>query len=32
MSKDLQRALAWGVGLGLGFGVAGYLLGVFRKL
>lgn len=32
MTADLKRALAWGVGLGLGFAVAGMALGVFRKL
>jgi len=29
---ELKRAFAWGVGLGLGFAVAGLVLGVFRKL
>jgi hypothetical protein len=32
MTADLKRALAWGVGLGLGFALAGMALGVFRKL
>jgi len=29
---EMKRALMWGVGLGLGFAVAGYTLGVFRRL
>lgn len=29
---ELKRAFMWGVGLGLGFALAGYALGVFRKI
>jgi hypothetical protein len=32
MPAELQRALMWGIGLGLGFAAAGMVLGVFRKL
>jgi hypothetical protein len=32
MTQDAKRAFAWGVGLGIGFAVAGMALGVFRKL
>lgn len=32
MNADLKRAFAWGAGLGLGFALAGMVLGVFRKL
>jgi hypothetical protein len=32
LPAELKRALMWGVGLGLGFAVAGMALGVFRKL
>jgi hypothetical protein len=31
-TKELQRALMWGIGLGLGFAVAGMALGLFKKL
>lgn len=29
---DLKRAIAWGAGLGIGFAIAGFVLGVFRRL
>jgi len=32
MSADFKRALMWGAGLGLGFALAGYALGVFKRL
>lgn len=32
MPADLKKALMWGVGLGLGFAVAGMALGLFKKL
>ncbi len=32
MTKDIQKAVAWGLGLGLGFAVAGMALGLFKKL
>jgi hypothetical protein len=32
MTKDIQKALGWGIGLGLGFAVAGMALGLFKKL
>ena len=32
MTPDLKRAIAWGAGLGIGFAVAGMILGVFRRL
>jgi hypothetical protein len=32
VTTDLKKAVAWGAGLGLGFAVAGMLLGIFRKL
>ena len=32
MGKDIQKALAWGIGLGLGFAVAGMALGLFKRL
>jgi len=31
-TSELQRALMWGIGLGLGFAIAGMALGLFRKL
>jgi hypothetical protein len=31
MPQDFKRALFWGAGLGLGFAVAGMVLGVFKK-
>lgn len=32
MTMELKKAVAWGVGLGLGFALAGMALGVFKKL
>jgi hypothetical protein len=32
MTADVKKALAWGIGLGLGFAIAGMALGLFRKL
>lgn len=32
MSAEFTRALLWGSGLGLGFALAGFALGIFRKL
>lgn len=32
MTKDIQKALGWGIGLGLGFAIAGMALGLFKKL
>ena len=32
MTADFKRALMWGVGLGIGFALAGMTLGLFRKL
>lgn len=29
---DLQKALMWGIGLGLGFAFAGMTLGLFKRL
>lgn len=29
---ELQRALMWGLGLGLGFAAAGMALGLFKRL
>lgn len=32
MRADVQKAIAWGIGLGLGFAIAGMALGLFKKL
>lgn len=32
MTGDFKKALMWGVGLGVGFALAGMALGLFRKL
>lgn len=32
MTADVKKALAWGIGLGLGFAIAGMALGLFKKL
>lgn len=32
MTSDIKKALAWGVGLGLGFALAGTVLGLFKRL
>jgi hypothetical protein len=32
MQADLKRAVAWGIGLGIGFAIAGMALGLFKKL
>lgn len=31
MPNDFKRALFWGAGLGIGFALAGMVLGVFKK-
>jgi hypothetical protein len=32
MTADLKKAVAWGVGLGIGFALAGMALGLFKRL
>jgi hypothetical protein len=32
MTADFKKALMWGVGLGVGFALAGMAFGLFRKL
>lgn len=32
MTNDIKKALGWGIGLGLGFAIAGMALGLFKKL